>query len=98
MNFEELTPCEMKVMCVIWNAEEPLNVHSIIKGLKEYGKEYKVTTVYTFLDHLKKKGFVDRYKKGGSYFSALISKQDFLQEYAKNIINLFGDEVRQYFL
>ena len=97
MRFEELTPCEMKVMCVIWDADEPLNVHSIIEKLKDYGKEYKATTVYTFLDHLTKKGFVNRYKKGSSYFSPLINKRDFLQEYTKSIIALFGDDVRQYF-
>ena len=55
MNFTGISDCELLVMKCLWTAEQPVSVYVLISELdKQYGKEYKETTVYNFLSNLRK--------------------------------------------
>ena len=84
MNFTDISDCELLVMRCLWEAGEPISVHALIEELdKRFGKKYKETTVYTFLANLRKKGYVTSYKKGASYFSPIVRRDDFIKNYAR---------------
>lgn len=93
MNFTGISDCELLVMKCLWNAGQPISVHVLIAELEKlYGKKYKETTVYTFLSNLKKKMYVDSYKKGASYFYPLISELDYVRQYAQIMRTFWGEE------
>lgn len=92
MNFTSISDCELLVMKCLWTAGEPISVHVLIEELdKQYDKKYKETTVYTFLSNLRKKKYVDSYKKGASYFYPLISEDDYVKQYAQVMRSFWGD-------
>lgn len=92
MNFTGISDCELLVMKCLWTAEQPVSVHVLISELdKQYGKKYKETTVYTFLSNLRKKMYVDSYKKGASYFYPLVSEDDYVKQYAQVMRSFWGD-------
>ena len=52
-------------MKAIWDAGKDIAVPDLAEALlKDYGKDYKRTSIGTFLDKLIAKGFVERYRKG----------------------------------
>jgi predicted transcriptional regulator len=59
----QLTPLELKMMQVLWNAG-PCNVQAVQKGL---GEDLAYTTVQTVLNVLKRKGHVRRILVGRAY-------------------------------
>ncbi len=59
----QLTPLELKMMQVLWNAG-PCNVQAVQKGLRE---DLAYTTVQTVLNVLKRKGHVRRVLVGRAY-------------------------------
>ncbi|MGN0268754.1 MAG: BlaI/MecI/CopY family transcriptional regulator [Lachnospiraceae bacterium] len=92
MNFTGISDCELLVMKCLWDSGEPVTVHGLITELdKQYGKKYKETTVYTFLSNLKKKEYVDSYKKGASYFYPLIKEDDYVRQYAEQMRSFWGE-------
>ena len=92
MNFTGISDCELLVMKCLWTAEQPVSVHVLISELdRQYGKKDKETTVYTFLSNLRKKMYVDSYKKGASYFYPLVSEDDYVKQYAQVMRSFWGD-------
>jgi predicted transcriptional regulator len=78
MRRSELSECELTTMKCIWDAGEPVTCQWVMDRLRrEYGLEYKDTTVYTFLKNLKNKGFVSSYKKGVTYFQPTRDEQSY---------------------
>lgn len=57
---------ELKVMDILWAAEEPLRVRDVLDRLSGQ-RELAYTTVMTVLDHLHTKGWVRRAKRGRAY-------------------------------
>ncbi|MDO5410468.1 MAG: BlaI/MecI/CopY family transcriptional regulator [Lachnospiraceae bacterium] len=93
MNFTGISDCELLVMKCLWDAGQPISVHVLITELdKQYSKKYKETTVYTFLSNLKKKSYVDSYKKGASYFYPLVSEEAYVKHYAQVMRSFWGDK------
>lgn len=75
-----LAPSEGLIMKCLWDSKQDLTVSELVDRLKtNYGREYAVNTVGTFLKILGNKGFVSRYKiKGAHQYKALISKEDYV--------------------
>ena len=76
----ELAPSEGLIMKCLWEAQEDLTVVELAEHIEaNYGREYSVNTIGTFLKILGNKGFVSRYKIKGSYqYKPLISKEEYL--------------------
>lgn len=84
MRRSELSECELTTMKCIWDAGEPVTCQWIMERLRrEYGLEYKDTTVYTFLKNLKEKGFVSSYRKGITYFQPVRDELSFREAQLK---------------
>jgi predicted transcriptional regulator len=78
-------------MKCIWDAGEPVPCCEVMEQLKEkYGLDYKDTTVYTFLGNLKKKGFVESYRRGVTFYIPIRDMAEFKDEQLRKI-NEFWD-------
>ena len=76
----ELSECELTTMKRIWDAGEPVTCQQIMQQLRDkYELDYKDTTVYTFLKCLKQKGFVESYRRGVTYYSAVRSEKEYCE-------------------
>lgn len=65
MDKEVLSTCETLIMKAIWSQEEDISIPDLTEMLRErFQKDYKRTTVVTFLLRLSDKGFVSTYRKG----------------------------------
>lgn len=99
MYFTDVSDCELLVMKCLWDASQPISVRAIISELdSKFGKSYKETTIYTFLSNLKKKGFVESYKKGASYFYPIVKEEGFVRDYGQKMRSFWGDDVFALFL
>lgn len=99
MNLTDLSDCELLVMKCLWDVGSPMSVAELIVRIeKMYDKKYKETTVYTFLKRLRDKGYVSSYKKGTSYFSPLVSEDEYLDGYSKKMSDFLGRESANSFL
>lgn len=85
-----LAASESMIMKCLWDANQDLTVVELVDRLKiQYGKEYAVNTVSTFMTILMKKGFVTRYKTKHSHqYKPLITKE----EYTNGQANSMKDE------
>lgn len=78
MRKSEISECELLVMKCIWDAGDSLTCQEIVGVLKtKYNIVYKDTTVYTFLNNLKEKGFVESYRRGVTFFKAARDEVEF---------------------
>lgn len=89
-----LPDSELEIMMIIWEAHGPVSSAYICEKL-DGKKEWKVTSVLTFLARLTKKGFVDC-KREGKYnsYSALISEEDYMQNQSQSFLEkLYGNSL-----
>lgn len=76
--FSELSDCELTTMKCIWDSDEPITAHEIIRQLKKtYGLEYKESTVYTFIKKLKDKGFANSYRNGVTFYFPICDEEEY---------------------
>ena len=89
-----LPDSELEIMKVLWKTEHPMTSTEISDQLQN-GKEWKITSVLTFLSRLAEKRFVSFEKSGRTnYYSALIKEQDYLQQESKTILEkLYGNSL-----
>lgn len=77
----ELSDCELLTMKCIWDAGESVTASEVITALREsYDLKYKDTTVYTFIQKLKDKGFVDSYRRGVTFYFPVRDKAEFCSQ------------------
>lgn len=96
INVEELpklTNCESVVLKCIMESGDAITLAEIMLRLKtKYKKEWKQTTVCTFLLHLGEKGYIASYKKGrASYYYLIIDAREFKAQMAKEFKNFWFD-------
>lgn len=91
MIFLDITDSELMVFKCIMDSEEHITVVEIIEHIKAlYGKEWKRSTVCTFISHLIDKGYVASYRKGVSfYYYSLIDEQTFKKAQAKEFLDFW---------
>ena len=65
MEREPLSACEAMIMKVIWDQKGDISVPELIDLIQErYKRDYKRTTVVTFLTRLNGKGFISSHRAG----------------------------------
>lgn len=89
----KLTESELLVMKCIWEAGEAISSLEIQKKLEEvFEKEWKRTTISTFLLHLTEKGYVTSEKRGWTvYYLPLVSREQYLQERTRGFLDFWYD-------
>lgn len=79
MEKEPLSACEAMIMKVIWDQKADVPVSDLMELIRvRFQKDYKRTTVATFLSRLASKGFVSTYRIGKlSYAHAQKSEEEY---------------------
>lgn len=82
MKLKELTSAEQVVMKCIWDYGKDMPLKDLIENLKiDYDKDYKRTTIRTFLVHLEEKGYITTYQIGKySYINYQIEEMEYKQQ------------------
>ncbi len=93
MLFANITDCEMYVYKVILDSAEPTTLVSIQEELlAKYEKDWKRSTICTFILHLVEKGYVTSYRKGRSfYYSSVIDKNEFAKAQSEAFLGFWFD-------
>lgn len=99
-NFIKISDSEMKVMEKVWEKREMITVLELISMLTEEEKEgiWIYQKVATFLTRLEKKGMVSKTKKDKLvYYYPLISREQYNEESAKELVNTrFGGSLKRF--
>lgn len=87
---------ELEIMKVLWNAKEPITSVTISKAVED--RNWKKTTIATFLSRLVEKGAVSAEKRGKLYYyTPLISAKEYRKSQTKNLIkNLYNGSVKDF--
>lgn len=89
MRRSELTTCEQQVMKILWDAKEPCTCQEVIEALRKMGYSYVDTTVYTFLTNLKKKGYVDVFRRGANFYYPVANEDIFRRSQLKQMVEFW---------
>ncbi len=87
---------ELEIMKVLWNAERAVNTQEIGSAVAD--RQWKRTTISTFLTRLVQKGAATCEKRGNLYYyTPLISAKDYRKAQTKNLIrSLYDGSVRDF--
>lgn len=99
-NMEKLTNLEEMIMKCIWDYGEEIPFLQIGKELKErFGKEYKRTSIRTYLFRLEDKEYLKVDKRGrNAYVYPIISEKEYRKEKAEDILdNWFDGSAKELF-
>ncbi len=77
-----LSTCEAIIMKAIWDKGEDISIPELSETLRtRYGKDYKRTTIVTFILNLTAKGFARQYRVGRyAYVHATKSEEEYMQK------------------
>lgn len=91
MDPNEISVCERMIMKVLWDSEEDLDLMTVTERVKEeFGKEWKLQTVATFMTRLQKKKYIDIYRIGRySHYHPLVKKDEFKMSTVSENIKFF---------
>lgn len=85
----DLSACESIIMKAIWDKGEDISISELSEILKvKYHKEYKRTTIVTFILNLSAKGFARQYRRGRYAYVHALKSED---EYKKRLLNKYLD-------
>ena len=94
MSGAKLIEAESVVMRCIWTYEkEEIPILTLLEELKDkYGKDYKRTTVRTFLFDLEAKGYAVVERRGKfSYVKPVVKKDDYKKVKAEEVLDIWFD-------
>ena len=79
---KDLSACETLIMKAIWDKGEDISIQELLETLKvKYGKDYKRTTLVTFILNLAAKGFARHYRNGKyAYVHAIKSEEEYREK------------------
>ena len=91
MLFSDITDCEMVVFRCIQEAGKEISLVEIMEELeKKYGKDWKRSTVCTFISHLISKGYVSGRREGRVFFySSAVNDKKFREEQARQFLDFW---------
>ena len=80
------------IMSVLTRADEDLDLMTVTERMKiEFGKEWKLQTVATFMQRLLKKGYIDIYRIGRySHYKVLITRDEMLAHEFETLRKIYG--------
>ena len=92
---EKLTNLEEMIMKCIWDYGEEIPFLQIGKELKErFGKEYKRTSIRTYLFRLEDKEYLKVDKRGrNAYVYPIISEKEYRKEKAKELFTALSEKI-----
>lgn len=93
-DIRRLPDSELALMQIIWALEPPLSRQDIEARLPK-DRPLTPTTVLTFLDRLREKGFLRVEKRGKTnYYTPLITQREYLARESRGVLDrLFGGSV-----
>lgn len=93
-DIRRLPDSELELMQIIWDLEPPLSRQDIEERLPP-DRPLAPTTVLTFLDRLREKGFLRAERRGKTnYYTPLISRREYLARESRGVLDrLFGGSV-----
>jgi len=93
MLFSDITDCEMLVFRCIQEAKQSISLVQIMDILEEkYQRDWKRSTVCTFISHLIDKGYVAGRREGRTfYYTSAINDKKFREEQTKQFLNFWFD-------
>lgn len=93
-DIRRLPDSELELMQIIWELEPPLSRQDIEEKLPP-DRPLAPTTVLTFLDRLREKGFLRAEKRGKTnYYTPLVSRREYLARESRGVLDrLFGGSV-----
>lgn len=93
MLFSDITDCEMLVFRCIQKAQKPISLVQIMDELEaKYERDWKRSTVCTFISHLIEKGYVNAAREGRTfYYTSAINDRKFCEEQTRQFLNFWYD-------
>lgn len=93
-DIRRLPDSELELMQIIWDLEPPLSRQDIEERLPP-DRPLAPTTVLTFLDRLREKGFLRAERRGKTnYYTPLVSRREYLARESRGVLDrLFGGSV-----
>ena len=93
-DIRRLPDSELELMQIIWDLEPPLSRQDIEEKLPP-DRLLAPTTVLTFLDRLREKGFLRAERRGKTnYYTPLVSRREYLARESRGVLDrLFGGSV-----
>jgi len=83
---KRLPDSELEIMMIIWEANRTVTSAYVSEKLKDK-REWKITSVLTFLARLVEKGFVTSTREGKvNIYSAVIGDQEYLENESKSFL------------
>lgn len=90
-----ISGAELEVMEVLWKADKPLSIQSVLDGIKD--EKWKYNTVGTMLLRLAEKGAVKSQKESRViYYSAVLKREEYKKEQTQKLVSrLYGGSARE---
>lgn len=87
---------ELEIMKVIWKATEPINSVTICQAVEK--RNWKRTTIATFLTRLTEKGALNAEKRGKLYYyTPNITAKEYRRMQTKKLLkSLYNDSVKEF--
>lgn len=91
MKLEQVTDGELSILEVIWDQQDPTS-RDIAEAIYQQVSDSKMATVQKLLERLEAKGCVARDRRERAHrFSALVSREDFLQNQLRALADRLCD-------
>jgi len=90
---EALSESELLVMKVIWHSQQAMSIQEITALLnRDYGKDWKIQTVSTFLGRMVKNEYLSMTRKGRTFlYEPLVSEDAYGKKEIAKCVKLWGD-------
>jgi len=97
-NFQRMSEAEAEVMRLIWTADDTITSAQIINEIGEK-KQWKPSTIWTFLGRLVEKGLIQAKKVGKTnYYTPALTEEEYRQEETRQFLNsVHGGSVKSFF-
>jgi len=97
-NFQRMSEAEAEVMRLIWTADDTITSAQIINEIGEK-KQWKPSTIWTFLGRLVEKGLIQAKKVGKTnYYTPVLTEEEYRQEETRQFLNsVHGGSVKSFF-
>lgn len=91
-----MSDSEKEIMKIIWDNNGSIYISELLKKVEEKNKDWKRTTVRTFITRLIEKGFIKTERHGKfSEYIATMSENEYLAEQTKSFVNnVFGGNIK----
>lgn len=97
---KKLSETEYEIMEVLWKSETPLSAAQLASYFAEhYSKEWKASTLATFLSRLTQKGVITSKREGRvPYYWPIKSKKEYERDGAQGILDsLYDGSIKNFF-